>query len=204
MIEYIIEGVAGAADIEYALSIDGTILNLGTPTATPFWDKLENGDPIIGGETYRVYWRYISGDWQYEQYKDYEIPTDPADTDIVGAMLGLTVAPEESAPATIAAWQPNTIDGVTVFQLVQITLTDLNTQLGNIITGSTATGHYTHTQTTASATWTITHSLGFRPAGILVEDSTGQNWFFDADHTSANELVLTFGGRSFAGIAYLS
>jgi hypothetical protein len=53
--------------------------------------------------------------------------------------------------------------------------------------------YYDHTQAAASLTWTITHNLGFKPSGILVEDGAGNDVSFqNATHLSINQLQLTF------------
>lgn len=66
-----------------------------------------------------------------------------------------------------------------------------------------STAAYTHTQASPSATWVITHNLGYRPAGVHVEDSGGSDVEGDVTHDSVNQLTLTF-GASFSGVAYLS
>lgn len=62
--------------------------------------------------------------------------------------------------------------------------------------------HYTHTQTVANTTWTITHNLGLFPAVSLV-DSTGDKIDALIHYNSANQIVVTF-DVAVAGKAYLS
>lgn len=61
---------------------------------------------------------------------------------------------------------------------------------------------YTHTQTVASATWTITHNLGKFPS-VTVIDSADSVVIGDVVFTSVNELVVSFSGI-FSGKAYLN
>jgi hypothetical protein len=49
---------------------------------------------------------------------------------------------------------------------------------------------YTHTQSSASAIWTINHNLGFRPTVTLLDDG-GQQYFARVDHPAANQTVVT-------------
>lgn len=64
-------------------------------------------------------------------------------------------------------------------------------------------GNYTHTQATASATWTITHNLGYFPGGVSVVDSAGTKVYGDVTHSDTNSLVITF-SAAFGGKAYVS
>ncbi len=71
--------------------------------------------------------------------------------------------------------------------------------------GSTAaTGTaYLHDQASASAVWTITHNLGFRP-NIQAFDSAGDEASGGTIvHVSANQLTVTW-SAAFGGKAYLS
>lgn len=63
-------------------------------------------------------------------------------------------------------------------------------------------GNYTHNQSTASATWTITHNLNFRPA-VSVVDSGGNHVIGDVNYVSVNVLTISF-SSPFGGSAYLS
>lgn len=63
-------------------------------------------------------------------------------------------------------------------------------------------GNYTHNQSTASSTWTITHNLGFRPA-VSVVDSGGNHVIGDVNYVSVNALTISF-SAPFGGSAYLS
>ena len=61
---------------------------------------------------------------------------------------------------------------------------------------------YTHTQSAASATWTITHNLNFRPS-VNVFDSAGTMVEGSVTHTIANSLTIAF-SATISGIAHLS
>lgn len=63
---------------------------------------------------------------------------------------------------------------------------------------------YHHEQSTPSDTWVIVHNLGFRPAGLRVFDSGGNEWEpQDITHNSVNQITLTF-RDAFGGNADLS
>lgn len=64
-------------------------------------------------------------------------------------------------------------------------------------------GSHVHTQGVPSAVWTITHGLGFEPAGLLVSDTSGA--FIDGEVTfvSTTQLVVAF-SAAFAGQAFVS
>ena len=76
---------------------------------------------------------------------------------------------------------------------------------GSVLSWADAT--YTHTQSSASATWTITHNLNKFPSVTVIDsgDSVVQGEIL---YNSANQLTLTFyagGGTSaFSGKAYLN
>ena len=63
--------------------------------------------------------------------------------------------------------------------------------------------YYQHTQSSASATWTITHNLGYYPAGVAVVDSGGSTCLGDVTYLSVNALMVNF-AAAFSGSAYLS
>jgi len=63
-------------------------------------------------------------------------------------------------------------------------------------------GNYTHNQSAASSTWTITHNLGFSPA-VSVVDSGGNHVIGDVNYVSVNVLTVSF-SAPFGGLAYLS
>lgn len=61
---------------------------------------------------------------------------------------------------------------------------------------------YTHTQYSASATWSITHNLGYKP-NVTVSDSAGTIIEGEIAYPSSSTIVLNF-SSAFAGTAYLS
>lgn len=61
---------------------------------------------------------------------------------------------------------------------------------------------YHHTQSIASATWTINHNLGWYP-NLTVQDSSGSVVEGEIAYTNSNTLTVTFTG-AFSGDAYLS
>jgi hypothetical protein len=61
---------------------------------------------------------------------------------------------------------------------------------------------YMHTQGSASATWVITHNLGFYP-NVTVQDSAGNIVEGEITYTNTNSLTVSF-ASAFSGKAYLS
>jgi hypothetical protein len=61
---------------------------------------------------------------------------------------------------------------------------------------------YTHNQAAASATWTITHNLNFRP-NVTVFDSANTMVEGAVTHTNSNSLTIAF-SATISGTAYLS
>ncbi len=92
-----------------------------------------------------------------------------------------TVSSGETAAATITGTAPA--------QTINLTL-----PIGN---------RYKHTQGTAASTWTINHNLGYEPGGVSVVDSAGTTVIGTIQHTSANQIVVSF-TSAFGGKAYLS
>lgn len=74
---------------------------------------------------------------------------------------------------------------------------ELDTVLNPAVTG------YQHEQITPAAVWTINHKLGFKPGGVQVTDSGGNDWVGEVDHLDANNLTVTF-TAPFAGTAFIS
>lgn len=62
--------------------------------------------------------------------------------------------------------------------------------------------HYTHTQASASATWTINHNLGKNPS-ISAVDSAGTEVIGEVYYVSLNQLIVYF-TEPFSGKAYLN
>ena len=68
--------------------------------------------------------------------------------------------------------------------------------------GISGDAHYVHTQSVASAVWTITHSLGKYPSATVV-DSADSEVIGDMEYISPNTITITFSG-AFGGKAYLN
>lgn len=68
--------------------------------------------------------------------------------------------------------------------------------------GTAADWSYYHTQGGVSASWVITHNLGFRP-NVTVFTSANQMVEGDVVHDSLNQLTITF-SAGFSGYAVLS
>lgn len=64
-------------------------------------------------------------------------------------------------------------------------------------------GSYVHTQAVPSASWTVTHNLGYYPGGVSVIDSAGTKVYGDVTFVTENSLVVTF-NAAFSGKAYIS
>lgn len=60
---------------------------------------------------------------------------------------------------------------------------------------------YVHTQSAPSATWTVNHNLGYRPA-VEILDSGSQEIDGEVSHPTINQTVITLNPAS-AGIARL-
>lgn len=63
--------------------------------------------------------------------------------------------------------------------------------------------NYTHTQNTLSVVWTVSHNLGYKPGGVLVEDADGNEIEPTIVHMNNNVILLTF-YQPTAGTAYIS
>jgi hypothetical protein len=63
-------------------------------------------------------------------------------------------------------------------------------------------GNFTFEQQTPSASWSITHNLGYRPA-VTVQDYGKIILEGDLNHINANNLAITF-SEAVSGYAYLS
>ena len=57
--------------------------------------------------------------------------------------------------------------------------------------GGAGAASYLHTQSVASATWTVNHNLGYRPA-VSVLSVGGMLMLAEVQHTSVNQAVVYF------------
>jgi hypothetical protein len=72
----------------------------------------------------------------------------------------------------------------------------------NINNTSNGGAQFTYTQSTPSATWTITHGLGYIP-NVYTVDTSGVNIIGNVDSSTVSTLVLSF-SKPVSGYAYLS
>lgn len=68
--------------------------------------------------------------------------------------------------------------------------------------GSGVGGSYVHTQMVADNTWSITHSLGFRPQ-VSTFDTSDDEIEGEVTHIDVNSLTVDF-NTNVSGVAYLS
>ena len=70
------------------------------------------------------------------------------------------------------------------------------------VTGGGGDAHYTHTQSTPEAVWTVTHNLGKKPS-VVVVDSADTVVMGEIEYINLNSVRLTFVG-AFSGKAYFN
>jgi len=85
-----------------------------------------------------------------------------------------------------------------VIPIVEVTAPGPQGPAGQFSPGDVA---YTHTQASASATWTINHNLGFNPTAVVL-DSAGTNCEGSFSYPTVNQMVITF-NSAFTGTAYI-
>lgn len=76
---------------------------------------------------------------------------------------------------------------------------ELQEQINNIVANTVA---YVHTQSVPSDTWTINHTLPYKP-NVTIVDSAGSVVHGNVDYVGDSQVVVTFSG-GFSGKAYLS
>ena len=97
-------------------------------------------------------------------------------------VFGVTVS-HEGASDTVA---------VTVEQpSVEVTVAGIGVQGPKGEPGSSGDITFDHTQSSASATWTINHNLGFKP-DVEVRNSGGQVVMAEVLHVSVNQTLIYF------------
>lgn len=123
-------------------------------------------------------------------------------------MSSVTVSVTES-PTVVTV--DETTQVVTITQSDNsVTIVDSGIQGATGATGATGPtgpqgasgGQYTHTQYSASATWTVVHNLAYNP-NITVLDTAGTVMEGSYAYPDINTAIITF-SASFAGYAYLS
>ena len=97
----------------------------------------------------------------------------------------------------------------TNFIVVDVTAVNTNGSLTDeayyVFSNTTTAGadkKYTHTQSSAAATWTITHNLDKQPA-VSVVDSTDNVIICEVEYTSLNQVELRF-STPYSGKAYFN
>lgn len=78
----------------------------------------------------------------------------------------------------------------------------VNVSVTGVIASKEGDKNYVHDQSSASATWSVTHNLNKRPA-VSVVDSAGTQVICDVQYVSDNEVTLNF-DDSTAGKAYFN
>ena len=99
-----------------------------------------------------------------------------------------------------------TVSSSALDALVDVTITSAAAQESLIYNGSAWVNKattFTYTQSSASAEWTVTHNLGYRPGGVAIVDSAENVVYGDIVHSSNNALVINF-ASAFTGKAYVS
>lgn len=90
-------------------------------------------------------------------------------------------------------------------QVVNVTVTQPASAGLSINSGAPAPvthSTYTHSQGSASSTWTITHNLGCKPS-VTIVDSSGNVQIGEVLYNSDNQVTVTF-AAAFSGYAYLN
>lgn len=101
------------------------------------------------------------------------------------------------------AGPPNTltIGTVTTGETASASITGISpNQILNLVYPKAS--RHIHTQGTASATWTITHTLGGYPS-VSIVDSAKTVVFGEVTYTSTTQVVVNF-SSAFSGYAYLT
>ena len=106
---------------------------------------------------------------------------------------------------------PSTVDSlvyasqITVIPTGSLTSSDVQSALEELqseISIGSGDLTYVHTQNSASASWSVGHSLGKFPS-VTVVDSGGNEVVGEVEHTDNNNAVLTF-SAAFSGKAYFN
>ena len=101
------------------------------------------------------------------------------------------------------AGPPNvlTIGTVTTGETASASITGISpNQVLNLVYPKAS--RHVHTQGTASATWTITHTLGGYPS-VSIVDSAKTVVFGEVTYTNTSQIVVNF-SSAFSGYAYLT
>lgn len=77
-------------------------------------------------------------------------------------------------------------------------------KINNTVSSINLSNSYIHSQNMASASWVVHHNLGYKPGGVIVTDSAGENWVGEVIHVDNNTLIIHFNTSAFGGKAYIS
>jgi len=95
------------------------------------------------------------------------------------------------------------IGGITsTQQTVKVSEPSVNVAVTGVIASTSGDKNYVHDQSSASATWVVTHNLNKRPS-VSVVDSAGTQIICEVQYDSDNQVTLTF-DDSTAGKAYFN
>jgi len=94
-----------------------------------------------------------------------------------------------------------TVQQPTVQKTIVIPTTTTSVSIKGV-TGGGGDAHYTHTQSTPEAVWTVTHNLGKKPS-VVVVDSADTVVMGEIEYINLNSVRLTFVG-AFSGKAYFN
>ena len=103
-------------------------------------------------------------------------------------MHEVVVVQEEVFTVTV---DENTVSVAVTQPLIEVTVAGIGVQGPKGEPGSSGDITYDFTQSSASATWTINHNLGFRP-DVEVRNSGGQVVMAEILHVSINQAIIYF------------
>lgn len=109
----------------------------------------------------------------------------------LGMVPALTVtSPQTVDPSVTAALEGSGGDEVTLY--VDGGVWYASTPTAGTGGTSTDVDTYFHTQAAPAVTWAVVHNLGYRPAGIHIEDGAGNDMNGNVTHVSDNQLTISF------------
>lgn len=95
---------------------------------------------------------------------------------------------------TVTVTQPrlSAAQGASAIEVAAVAGPAITVELG--IRGPAGQGAavYEHTQSVASAAWTINHNLGYRPGSVAVFSPGGQEVETGVTHNTVNQLTIEF------------
>lgn len=121
-------------------------------------------------------------------------------TDLLEVLANNQVPPCNPSNAPIPTYNIGSLSG-TAWGTITGTISN-QTDLWIILQDLYKRDHYIHTQSTPSATWTVTHNMGKNPS-VSIVDSSGDEVEGEVTYVSTNQLIITF-SAPFSGVAYLN